>query len=136
VNKVISLGKNDIKTTDVGKLLERIRSGTGGKLAIGSMNEIIYVDTDSITRLESDSNYTNIFLQDGKKYNSTKTLKEYESLLDPALFYRVFKTHIINLKYVEKFIKGDGGYIIMSDGAQVPVSREKKQALLDILSSR
>jgi two-component system LytT family response regulator len=135
VDKVISYSENNSKKASIERLREKIQGVLGGqKLAIPSMNDIVYIDTDQINRLESDSNYTNIIMVTGKKYNSSKTLKEYESLLNPDLFFRVFKTHIINLRHVERYIKGDGGYIVMTDGTKVPVSREKRQALLDLMA--
>jgi two-component system LytT family response regulator len=121
--------------SDLENLLLRIRGLQNRKLAVPSMNEIIYVDQDAISYLEADSNYTNIILTTGEKLNSTKTLKEYEALLDKD-FLRVFKTYIINLNHVKKFIKKDGGYILMSDGSSIAVSREKRQMVLEILSSR
>ncbi|HYG53432.1 MAG TPA: LytTR family DNA-binding domain-containing protein [Flavobacteriales bacterium] len=136
VNKISTMEKDKPKLTNIAQLLEKIKSNTGSnKLAVSSMNEILYIDTDRIIRLESDSNYSNIILLDGKKINSTKTLKEYEHILDPKKFFRAFKTHIVNLDQVQKFIKTDGGYLIMADGTEVPVSREKKHRLLELLES-
>ncbi len=136
VGKVNVLSETKSPVNDIGKLLERLAGMQGGnKIAIASMNEIVYVDSDLINRLESDSNYTHIILQDGKKYTSTKTLKEYENMLNPSVFCRVFRTCIVNLRHVEKYVKMDGGYLVMSDGTKVPVSREKRQALLEILAS-
>ena len=136
VDKVSTYSKTNNAALDIGRLHDKIKGlQSNTKLAIASMNEIIYVETDQINRLESDSNYTDIILQSGKKYSSTKTLKEYESLLNPEIFFRVFKTHIVNLKHVEKFVKGDGGYLVMTDGTQVPVSREKRPILLEMLAA-
>jgi two-component system LytT family response regulator len=121
--------------TNLQTLLAKIQGSQAQKLAIRSMNEIIYIDMDQISYLEADSNYTNIFLINGEKLNSTKTLKEYETMLDPRIFCRVFKANVVNLKHVKKFIKEDGGYIIMSDGTNINVSRDKRQLLLDRLAS-
>jgi len=121
--------------TNLESLLQKIQGLNAQKLAVRSLNEIIYVDMDKICHLEADSNYTNIFLITGEKLNSTKTLKEYESMLDPKIFFRVFKANVINLKYVKKFVKEDGGYIVMTDGTNINVSRDKRQLLLDRLST-
>jgi two-component system, LytTR family, response regulator len=138
VNKVKNMVMSpQVGNSDIEALLEKIRTRQPvSRLAVSSMNEILYIDYAQISYLEADSNYTNIILRNGKRINSTKTLKEYEGMLDPASFFRVFKTHIINLAHVEKFIKGDGGYIVMNDGTRVPVSREKRQQLLEILGNR
>ncbi|HEV7231322.1 MAG TPA: LytTR family DNA-binding domain-containing protein [Bacteroidia bacterium] len=137
VERVASRVKANENNADfnLDSLLMKIRGLQTRKLAVPSMNEIIYVDQDSISYLEADSNYTNIILTTGEKLSSTKTLKEYEAMLDKD-FLRVFKTYIINLNHVKKFIKKDGGYILMSDGSNIAVSREKRQMVLEILSSR
>lgn len=125
-------GKNSIE--DLLKTLQGNQAKE--KLAVSSQNEIVYIETDNIIRLESDSNYTNIFLVDGKKITSSKTLKDYEAMLHNGTFFRAHKTFIINLDHVEKFVKSDGGYIVMKDQAQIPVSREKRQELVDVLGAR
>ena len=121
----------------VQKFLETFRTVQNqSKLAINALNEIVYIDVNNIIRLESDSNYTNVILIDGKKIISSKTLKEYETVLDSGVFFRTHKTYIINLNHVQKYIKTDGGYIVTKDNFQVPVSREKRTALLDVLAKR
>ena len=104
------------------------------KLSINTLEGIIFVDTDQIIRLSADSNYTNIFLKNGKKINVSKTLKEFEETLVNMNFFRVHNTHLINLAYVQFYTKGEGGYITMVDNAVVEVSRNKKNELLSLLS--
>lgn len=104
------------------------------RIAIHGVNDIRFVSIKDIVRLEGDSNYSYIFTTQGEKYHTSKTLKDYEELLQAqSNFVRVHKTHIINLDHLTKFMKNDGGYIIMSDGSQVEVSRRKKQELMDRL---
>ena len=104
------------------------------KLSINTLEVIMFVDTDQIIRLSADSNYTNIFLKNGKKIFASKTLKEFEETLVPMHFFRVHNTHLINLAYVQIYTKGDGGYVTMIDNAVVEVSRSKKTELLALLS--
>ena len=104
------------------------------KLSINTLEGIMFVDTDQIIRLSADSNYTNIFLKNGKKIFASKTLKEFEETLVPMHFFRVHNTHLINLAYVQIYTKGDGGYVTMIDNAVVEVSRSKKTELLALLS--
>jgi len=127
---------NEMSNLSIATLLEKIDSSPNKKrLAINGLNEIVYVEMKNIVRLESDSNYTNVFLVDGKKITSSRTLKDFESSLG-SNFFRIHKAFIINLNYVEKFVKADGGYIVMVDNMQIPVSREKRQALINSLSIR
>jgi len=104
------------------------------KLPVPTTEEILYIDLDNIIRFEADSNYTIINLKGGKKMTSSKTLKEYEVMLVGQPFFRVHKTHIINLSQITKYIKGDGGFVVMTDGATIEVSRQKKAELLTMMA--
>ncbi len=104
------------------------------RIAVHGMNEIRFVSVKDIIRLEGDSNYTYIFTAAGDKHHTSRTLKEYEEMLQSQPeFVRVHKTHMINLSHMARFMKTDGGYIVMSDGSKVEVSRRKKQELMDRL---
>lgn len=106
------------------------------KLVVYTVEGAIFLDIECILRLEADSNYTHIFLNNGQKLTTSKTLKEYEDILSDMDFYRVHNTHLVNLSSIKKYIKGDGGHIIMSDGTSIEVSRLRKKGLLEILLNR
>jgi two-component system LytT family response regulator len=72
-------------------------------------------------------------LQDGKKVFVTKTLKYFADLLKPAGFLRIHQSHLINLQYISAFIKTDGGYLMLKNGENVPVSVRKKAEVIEIL---
>ena len=136
ISKLDSVVNNGKPNFSIAELLEKIGASSGNKkLAISSLNEIIFVELENIIRLESDSSYTHVHLTDGKKITSTKTLKEYENYLSPT-FFRAHKTFIINLKHIEKFVKAEGGYVVMTDQMKIPVSREKRQLLVTILTQK
>jgi two-component system LytT family response regulator len=103
------------------------------KISIPTQEGLLFIDTENILRLEADSNYTHLFLTTGKKHTASKTLKEFESLLEESLFVRVHSAHLVNLSRIEKYIKGDGGYVVLNDGSSVPVSRSQKAELLSRL---
>ena len=84
---------------------------------------------------ESDGNYTKIYIQEGKPFTFTKTLKDMEELLHESSFYRVHHSYLVNLKQVEKYIRTDGGDIKMSNGKIIPVSRQKKEEVLGALAN-
>lgn len=88
---------------------------------------------DDIIRCESDSNYTYVFLQAGKKILLAKTLKEVEETLKGLSFFRVHQSHLVNINHVGKVVKGEGSYLTTSDGTTVPISRNKKDAFLEML---
>ena len=88
------------------------------------------VAVDSIISCASDSNYTVLLLKNKQKLIVSRTLKEIEEMLEEYSFIRVHHSYIVNLNEVNKYIKGEGGYLIMSDDSSVDVSRSRKEMLL------
>ena len=103
------------------------------KIALPSSEGIDFIEADVIIRAEAERSYSNFYLDNGKKILVSKPLKEYEALLEQCNFFRVHKSHMINLNHIEKYIKGKGGYVIMKDGSHVDVSVRKKEDLLNRL---
>jgi two-component system LytT family response regulator len=91
------------------------------------------IDVDDIIRCESDNYYTYFFFVDGRKLLVSKTLKENEELLSQHNFIRPHKSHLINIKYIKSYIRHDSGYILMTDGTHIPVSRRKKDKIMEII---
>lgn len=89
------------------------------------------VSVDEIVRLEGCGNYTNFFLKDGTKMLVSRTLKEYEILLDGQAFVRVHKSCIVNLGFVRKFFIKKEGELELTDGQQVKISRRRAQVFID-----
>ena len=117
-------------------IIENVKShGQGlGKLAIPTVDGIIFVKIKEITYCEADRNYTILYFSNQEKIIVSKTLKEFESILEDKNFFRVHNSYLINLQHIQKYIKGEGGYVILSDGSHVDVSRRKKEEFLKILS--
>lgn len=103
------------------------------KMSIAALDGIHFVKIREIIRFEAEDNYTHIFLDGGQRITASKTIKAYEDLLGPFNFYRVHKRHVINLNYMKKFVKGDGGYLIMDDGINIEVSRRRRPAFMEKL---
>lgn len=110
------------------------RKGKPGKIALASKESIEFVEPAEIIVCESNSNYTTIYLSDGRKKVISKTLKDFEELLTPFRFFRTHNSHLVNLNHVREFIRGDGGYLIMENKMKVPVSKNRKEKLLEMLS--
>ena len=115
-------------------LLEQMQENKlSDRLFLPTLNGLEFIEKELVVRCESDSNYTTVFLKNEDKMVISKTLKEFEDLLPEKHFFRVHNSHIINLLYVQKYVRGDGGHLVMKNGNIVPVSRAKKQLLLEYL---
>jgi two-component system LytT family response regulator len=105
------------------------------KIALSTLAGLQFIHPDDIVRIEGESNYCNFFLKDKKKILLSKKLGDAEALLkDNQFFFRAHKSHIINLKYVDKYVRGEGGEIIMQDGTSITLSRSKKEEFLKFFS--
>lgn len=102
-------------------------------LALPLSDKIEFVEVANIVRCQADGNYTTFHLKSGEKILISKTLKEYDDLLTPFNFVRVHQSHLINLNEVKSFIKTDGGYILMKDGTNIAISRQRREIVLQIL---
>lgn len=90
----------------------------------------VFTDINDIIRCEADGNYTKVILKNGEKQLVSKTLKDFDLTLSTHNFCRIHKSHLINIKYLKKYIKGDGGIVIMSDDSELEVSRRNKETFL------
>lgn len=100
------------------------------KIAIPTLEGFQLVLAESIIKCESESNYTFLFLKDKRKLIASRNLKEIEELLEDYSFIRVHNSYLVNINEVEKYVKGEGGYLVMSDGSLVNVSRSRKELLM------
>lgn len=103
------------------------------KIAIPTSEGIEFFQIKNIVRIESSSNYSKLILNDGQNILVTKLLKDFEEMLLNYRFYRVHNSHLINLDYIKKYIRGDGGQIVMQNGDMIDVSRRKKDEFLKII---
>lgn len=100
------------------------------KLAVPTLEGLFFFDLSEIVHLEAHSNYTFIHLKDKPKITASRTLKEFEEMLPDDIFFRTHHSHIINLSYIKRYIRGDGGQIELQNGTYVDVSRRKKEEFL------
>ncbi len=105
------------------------------RLAVPTLEGLHFIKIKDIIYCISDSNYTHIHLENAKSLLVCKTLKEIEAMLSDGSFIRIHKSHLINYKKIEKFIRGDGGYVVMDDKKSLSVSRNRKEVLLAIFEN-
>ncbi len=111
-------------------LMENIRSPLPSRLAIPTADGTEYLNPKDIIRIEADRSYSWFFLSGSRKILVSKHLKEFQELLGDRSFFRSHNSHLVNLKFVRKFIRKEGGYIEMNDGSLIPISRNKKDIFL------
>lgn len=105
------------------------------KLAIPTSDSLLFFDINTIIYLEASSNYTNIYFTDGTKIIASRTLKDFEELLPGEVFFRPHHSYIINLNFIKRYIRGDGGQVEMQNGSYIDVSRRKKEDFLKTIGS-
>ncbi|MBL7974102.1 MAG: response regulator transcription factor [Candidatus Kapabacteria bacterium] len=100
-------------------------------IAVPVEDGLIFLNPADILRCESDSNYTQCFLLSGQKLLVSRTLKEFDELLSPHDFMRVHNSHLVNLRCVNRYVRGKGGYAVMKDGSEIEVSPRKRDEFLE-----
>ena len=136
IEKHLKKSNQKIPSEQIDTLLANVREnkkGKGGRIALASKESIEFVDPFNIVACEANSNYTNVYLSEGKKRVISKTLKEFEEMLIPFNFFRPHNSHLVNLNHVREFIRGDGGYLVMENKMKIPVSKNKREELLGLL---
>lgn len=103
------------------------------KLVLKTQESVHVVDLSDIIRCEADKNYTFFYLSNGKKILVSRTLKDFETLLSNQGFYRVQQSHLINLDFIDRYDKQEGGSVILKDGSSVPLSPAKKEQFFTLL---
>ena len=114
-------------------LMNQVKHKENGfnKIAVPTSEGFELIPADQLIRCEADDNYTHLFLKDKKKITACRTLKEMEEQLqDFSSFLRVHHSYLVNLNEVTKYVRGEGGYLVMSDGSTVNVSRSRKETLM------
>jgi len=102
------------------------------KVALPVQDGVEFIDPRKILYIIGDSNYSSLFFLDGKKILVSKTLKYLEEEILPSHFIRIHKSHIININELSKYVKTDGGYVIMSNNEKLAVSRHRKKVMNEL----
>jgi len=132
------VGQGQGITSKLQTLLKNLRetSGENYKLALPTTDGLFFVKVSSIVYCEASSNYTEIVTDDGRKHIVSRTLKEYDELLSEYNFYRIHNSYLVNLNAVKKYIRGEGGSVIMITGQSLDVSKRKKEGFLARIANK
>ena len=113
-------------------LLEHFQQKPRQRIAIPTAEGLQFLFIDAIMYLEAVNNYTNIFVE-GHKYVVSRTLKDFEDLLPTTAFVRIHHSFIVNKQFVEKYIRGEGGQVVLRNGVALEVSKRRKTAFLQAI---
>jgi two-component system LytT family response regulator len=102
------------------------------RIALTTGDGMVFVPTQNILYCQADSNYTNVVLAGGKKIMVSKVLKDIDEALSGPDFFRIHHSFLVNLNHISKFVRGDGGYVIMEDGATIAISRSRRQPFMEL----
>jgi two-component system LytT family response regulator len=120
------------------QLIQNLRQGSSEnyKLAIPTAEGLVFIKVSDILYCAASSNYTEIYLTDGKKHLVSRTLKEYEEMLETHDFFRIHHSYLINLNGIKKYVRGEGGYVVMANDKSLDVSKRKKESFLARIGAR
>jgi two-component system LytT family response regulator len=99
------------------------------KIALKTMEGAQIVGLSEVLYSKADNNYTTFYLKNGQRITVCFSIKKYEDLLFDKDFFRIHQSYLVNLHHIEKIIKSDGGYVVMSDKTSIPISRRRREAL-------
>lgn len=133
IDKHVRKTQHPLSSEQVNGLISNLhaeRKGKPGRVALASKESIEFVDPADIIVCTSSSNYTEVYTTDGRKRVISRTLKDFEDMLQAFHFFRPHHSHLINLTHVREYVRGDGGYLVMENKMKIPVSKSKKELLM------
>ena len=111
-------------------LLEQFQKKQPRRIPVPTADGLRFISLEEIIYLEASNNYTNIHLTSGQKFLVSRTLKDFEEMMPATIFLRIHSSSIINKSQVEKYIRGEGGRVVMRNGASLDVSKRRKSEFL------
>lgn len=131
----VQKGVQPIWVKQVDALLSTVKERNIEKILLGTSEGLNVVKLSEIIHIEAEGSYCKIFLINKERLVVSKNMKELETLLDAKTFFRTHQSHIVNLNFVKKILKEDGGLILLQDNSTIPISRRKKEDFLEHLMS-
>lgn len=112
-------------------------SGTqkSGKIVLRTSEALYVIKVENISHCKSDNSYTTFFLTDDREILVSKGMAEYVELLEDYGFYRPHQSFLVNVNHINRIDKSDGGFVIMENSAEIPISTRRKQHFLNVLQS-
>lgn len=134
--KKVNISDNDWQTVSNNKidlLLDNIKLPTLQKIVISGVDGVEFINVSDIMRIEANGSYSMVFTTDKKSHIASKSLKDFNDILEQKKFFRIHHSHLINLSFVKKYWFSEGGYIELTDNTTVPMSRRKKEEFMQAM---
>ncbi len=140
INNAISKAREALNRDQEHIKYEILKENTEGKrilkrVVLPTSNNIHLVSISDIIRAEADSNYTSFLISGGQKIMVSRTIKEFDTLLSGSGMIRVHQSHLVNIIYIDKFVKRDGGYLDLKDGTKIPVSQNLRKQVISAINN-
>ena len=132
VNKAVEMIRfeESLKQQALGETIKDLNKSH--RLVLKTADQVHVVNIEEIVRVEADSNYSSFYMQDGRKIMVSKAMKEFEEQLLEHGLHRIHKSHLVNIHKMSYLDKADGGFLVMMDGARVPVASRKRDMLMEL----
>ncbi len=116
-------------------LLENYKKQTQpGKIVLRTAEAIHLVDINEIVYCRSDNAYTSFYLEQGEEIIVSDSIKSFAEMLKEYNFFRPHQSYLVNLNFVKRIDKADGGFLVLKNGKEIPVSSRRKKLIIDLLS--
>ena len=136
VKKISQQKSSDILSEQINNLLEFSQKKVFDKIALTTLEGTNFLKLKDIIKLSSDGSYTTFYTYSGEELTVSRGIKEYETLLPPDTFCRIHQSYMVNVDFVKKILKEDGGYVLLENDDKVPISRRKKNDLMELMESK
>lgn len=136
VNKARERREETLQNKNLFNLVQNLKGHNQKTITLSTSEGLEFVEVADIIKLEANGSYTLFYLKNKRKLLVSKNLKEYENLLSDCNFYRVHHSCLVNLNEVEKYVKMDGGYIVLKDGSHASISQKRKEKFIELMNLR
>jgi two-component system LytT family response regulator len=112
------------------------RSNYDKRIVLRTSDDIHLVNTSDLVRIESDGSYSRFILKSGKRITVSQHLKHYDEILANHGFFRCHQSHMVNISYINRYHKAEGGMLILIDGSSIPVSSRKRENVINLIEQQ
>ena len=135
IEKVKNMQLSQIQSEQYGMVLKQMKQTESlpEVIALPMADGLQVVNIADIMYCKADRNYTYVHLQSLEQILVSRSLKEFETILLPHGFFRIHHSTLINLRFVSRYVRSDGGYVMMKNGKSIEISRQKKDEFLSLL---